>query len=244
MHRHRARVAVTIPVFNEEQCLSDTLTRLHTFLPCHSEFAWEVIIVDNGSTDRTAQIAQEVTNQRWEGRTRLVSLKEKGRGRALKSVWSNAKADIFAYMDADLSTELTALPSLIEPLSSGKYDLATGSRLLKPELTTRCLKRELVSRCYNRMIKFMFRTSFSDAQCGFKAITRSAAQRLLPQIEDTNWFFDTELLILAEAHAYRIFDLPVRWIERRQSHVNITRTVIEDLEGLWRLKRTLKPIVI
>ena len=143
-------------------------------------------------------------------------------------------------MDADLSTHLEALPKLIEPLISGQYDLATGSRLLEPKLTTRCLQREFTSRCYNLLIKLMFRTTFSDAQCGFKAITRSAAQALLPQVQDTGWFFDTELLLLAEKHGYRIFDLPVRWTERRTSHVHIFRTALEDIKGLLRLRRSLR----
>jgi hypothetical protein len=140
-------------------------------------------------------------------------------------------------MDADLSTELEAFPPMIEALVTGAYDLATGSRLLKPTLTKRCLKREVVSRCYNRLVKTMLNTHFSDAQCGFKAITRGAAAHLLPLVEDTGWFFDTELLALAERLGYRIFDLPVRWNENRDSHVKVLNTAKEDVRGLWRMRR-------
>src|SRR5882762_10221571 len=116
-------------------------------------------------------------------------------------------------MDVDLSADLSALPALIEALTSGEYDLAIGSRLLKPDLTERCLKRDIISRGYNLLVKAFFRTRFSDPQCGFKAITKAAARSLLPLVEDNGWFFDTELLVIAERLGYRIFDLPVRWVE-------------------------------
>lgn len=142
-------------------------------------------------------------------------------------------------MDADLSTDLSAFPQLIEAVATGSYDVATGSRLLKPELTTRGMKREVASRCYDALVKAMLRTRFSDAQCGFKALSRRAAQHLLPLIEDTGWFFDTELLVNAERLGYRIFDLPVPWVERPDSHVKIFRTALADLKGLTRLRRVL-----
>jgi hypothetical protein len=132
----------------------------------------------------------------------VLRLPLKGLGRALREAWIASQADILSYMDADLSSDLKAFPELVAKLSSGACDLATGSRLLRPELTTRSFKRELISRCYNRLIRLMFpNITFSDAQCGFKAITREAAQALLPQVEDTNWFFDTELLILSPLDA-------------------------------------------
>jgi len=167
-----------------------------------------------------------------------VHLDKKGRGRALKKVWSESHADILSYMDVDLSTDLAALPPLIEALISGGFQVAAASRLLKPSLTTRGFKREVISRMYNRLIKFSFHTSFSDAQCGFKAITREAASVLLPSLEDNEWFMDTELLIHAERVGYRIFDLPVQWVEDSDSRVKIWSTVIGDLRGIARLKKT------
>jgi hypothetical protein len=119
------------------------------------------------------------------------------------------------------------------------FDLAAGSRLLKPCLTTRGFKRELISRCYNRLVKAVFRTRFSDAQCGFKAITRPAAQALLPLAEDNGWFLDTELLVLAEKLGYRIFDLPVQWNDDPDSRVRIARTAWEDIKGIVRVRRNL-----
>jgi len=248
------RVSITIPVYNEEKCLANTLKRFHDFLSSRDfGWDWEIVVPDNGSTDRTLEVANQFRIQNSEFKMSAVRIPEKGRGRALKHVWLSSEADVLVYMDADLSTELEALPALVESVlpetkirggvgaGFNHYDIATGSRLLRPELTTRSVKREFISRCYNRLIKLMFPSvSFSDAQCGFKAITRSAAQALLPQVHDNEWFFDTELLILAQHQGYRIFDLPVRWTERRETHVKILRTAIQDIKGLLRLRHTLR----
>jgi glycosyltransferase involved in cell wall biosynthesis len=231
------RVNVTIPAFNEEACLSQSLERLHDYLATQLEMEWEIVVVDNGSTDQTEKIAAYFSQNR--SRVQVIHLGEKGRGRALKYVWSNTDAEILSYMDADLSSDLRAFPKLVGALASGQYQVATGSRMLRPALTTRCLKREITSRCYNFLVRAMFKPSFSDAQCGFKAITREAARVLLPQIADDGWFFDTELLILAERTGYGIFDFPVEWVERRESRVRIMETVFEDLKGLARLRRKL-----
>jgi hypothetical protein len=167
----------------------------------------------------------------------VLHLDEKGRGRAVKTAWNESKADILSYMDCDLSTDLAAFPPLIESMISGRFDVAVGSRLLKPSLTTRGIRRETISRGYNLLIKASFHTKFSDAQCGFKAITKRAAQELLPLVEDNGWFMDTELLILAEKLGYRIFDLPVRWKDDPDTRVKIWSTAIEDIRGLLRLRR-------
>ena len=229
------RVTITIPVFNEARCLYENMSRLHGFLNARNHTDWEIVIANNGSTDQTREIASRFSQEH--PKFRVVHLDQKGRGRALKEVWLKSDADILCYMDVDLSTELSAFPKLIEAVATGGYDVATGSRLLKPELTTRCLKREIASRCYNVLVRAMLRTHFSDAQCGFKAITRQVAQQLLPLIEDTGWFFDTELLVAAERKGFRIFDLPVRWIEGPDTHVKIFRTAMDDLNGLIRLRR-------
>ena len=157
--------------------------------------------------------------------------------RAVKKAWSESKADILSYMDCDLSTDLAAFPPLVEALISCGFDVAIGSRLLKPCLTTRGFKREFISRGYNRLMKLFFQAQFSDAQCGFKAITKEAASALLPLVEDNEWFMDSELLILAEKLGYRIFDLPVHWVDDSDSRVKIWRTALSDLRGLARLKR-------
>jgi glycosyltransferase involved in cell wall biosynthesis len=233
-------INITVPVLNEEAQLAENVGKLRTFLRGQTRFTWEIVIADNGSTDRTPEIAEELGRQWPEVRT--VHLAVKGRGRALREVWNESPAEILSYMDVDLSTDLEAFWRLIAPLAEGRYDVATGSRLLPTSQTTRCWKRELISHAYNRLVRVCFRTRFSDAQCGFKAITRKAAAELLPLVEDDAWFFDTELLVWAERCGYRILDLPVRWVEDCDSRVKILRTSWQDLRGLWRLRRSLAAI--
>jgi glycosyltransferase involved in cell wall biosynthesis len=232
------RVCIAIPVFNEEKRLRNAVVKLHPFLTRRLQVDWEIVIADNGSNDRTLAIAESLS-QEFPG-VRVVYLNENGRGGALKRIWSESDADILSYMDVDLSSDLESFPSLIEALTTGGYDVAVGSRLLNPGLTTRCFKREFVSRCYNLLVRSILGTHFSDAQCGFKALTRRAAQHLLPLVEGMGWFFDTELLVMAEKSGYRIFDLPVRWVENCDSRVKIFRTSIVDLKELLRLRRKLR----
>jgi glycosyltransferase involved in cell wall biosynthesis len=231
----RTHVNVTIPVFNEEEVLPHSIHALCRFLTDHCRFDWEIVIANNASTDRTRDVAESLAQQ-YE-RVRVCHLEQKGRGRALKKVWSESQAEILSYMDVDLSTNLFAFPPMVEALISGGFDLGIGSRLLKASTTKRSMRRESISRIYNLMVKAIFFTRFSDAQCGFKAITRRAALTLLPKVEDTGWFFDTELLIVAEKLGYRIFDLPVSWIEDLDSRVNIVQTAFDDVKGLVRVRK-------
>jgi glycosyltransferase involved in cell wall biosynthesis len=228
-------VNITLPVYNEEKALPSSIATLHAFVQKHCRFDWEIVIADNASSDRTYEIAEQLARQ-YTG-LHVVHLDQKGRGRALKKVWSESSADILSYMDVDLSSNLYTYPPLIEALISGGFDIGIGSRLLKASTTKRSLKREVISRGYNLLVKAFFFTKFSDAQCGFKAVTRAAAKELLPKIQDTGWFFDTELLVIGEKLGYRIFDLPVNWIEDLDTRVNILRTAVDDINGLIRIRR-------
>jgi glycosyltransferase involved in cell wall biosynthesis len=231
-------INVTIPVFNEELVLAPNIQRLTSFLEGHFADQYELIIADNGSTDGTLPIARELERQYRS--IRVLHIDQKGRGRALKKAWMESYADILSYMDVDLSTNIEFFPSLILPISSGAADICVGSRLLKSSATVRSIRREIISRCYNRLVKLLFRATFSDAQCGFKALSRPLADMLLPLVKDDGWFFDTELLLLSERMRYRICDLPVEWTEGRDSRVKIVNTAIKDLKGLWRLRRDFK----
>jgi len=226
-------VEVTIPVYNEERDLAPSIQKLHAFLKETAAFTSSIVIADNASTDRTWQIAQELERQC--SNVRALHIPQKGRGLALRTAWSQSQADIVSYMDVDLSTNLKFFPLLVHGIGIG-YDVAIGSRLLQASQTTRSLKRELISRSYNLLVKSLFFTRFSDAQCGFKALRRAVAQQLLPHIENDHWFFDTELLLLAEKHGFRIFEVPVEWIEDLDSRVKIVRTAIEDIRGLARMR--------
>ena len=226
-------VDIVIPVYNEEEALPRSIRVLAEFLKENLENPWQVIIADNASTDNTRAVSETLRDE-YPGVTYLF-LPQKGRGRALRSAWLDSAADIVCYMDADLSTDLSHLPELINSLDHG-YHLAIGSRLSRASKVTRSLKRELISRSYNLVIKAMFLTPFSDAQCGFKAMTRQAAQAIIPHVQDNNWFFDTEILIIAAKRGYRIKSVPVKWDDDPTSTVNVVKTASEDIRGLVRLR--------
>jgi glycosyltransferase involved in cell wall biosynthesis len=235
-----ATVDVIVPVYNEEQILPRSIPTLHDFLTSPSfPFDWRIVIADNASIDETPAVGQKLASE-YGGKVEYVRIERKGRGFALKQTWLASPMDIVSYMDVDLSTGLEAFPSLVGAIASEGYDVAVGSRLAAESEITRSLKRRVLTRGYNTIIKAMFRTRFNDAQCGFKAVSREAAQAIVPLIEDNNWFFDTELLILAEKMGYRVKDVPVRWVEDTDTRVKIAATVTEDLRGLFRL-RTGRP---
>jgi putative flippase GtrA len=228
---------VVIPVFNEETDLERCVVRLHEHLTHTFPYGFRITVADNASTDRTPEIAARL--EAGIAEVRACRLEEKGRGRALRTVWSHSDAPVLAYMDVDLSTDLNALLPLVAPLISGHSDLAIGSRLARSSRVVRGPKREFVSRAYNLILKSSLAARFSDAQCGFKAIRRDVAQRLLPMVEDTGWFFDTELLVLAERAGLRIHEVPVDWVDDPDSSVHVVRTAVEDLKGVWRVGRAL-----
>ncbi|MBC7264556.1 MAG: glycosyltransferase family 2 protein [Chloroflexi bacterium] len=228
------RVDVVIPVYNEEKDLPTSIETLHKFMTDNVSYDWRIVIADNASVDRTLEIAKALS-ERYP-RVKYIHLDQKGRGRALRKSWLESDADIVSYMDVDLSTNLDAFPPLIAALSTGVYDVAIGSRLLPASRVTRQPKREIISRIYNLLIKLMFRNRFSDAQCGFKALTRRAVQTLVPLVKDQAWFFDSELLLLAERKGFRIFEVPVEWVEDPDTRVKILSTAWEDIKGLVRVR--------
>ncbi len=229
----RTTLELVVPVYNEAVDLAASVRRLHDHLLQSMPFSWLITIADNASTDDTFRIARGL-EQELSG-VRATRLELKGRGRALKAIWATSQADVLAYTDVDLSTDLRALLPLIAPLISGHSDLAIGTRLARGSRVTRGPKRELISRGYNLLLKGALAASFSDAQCGFKAVRREVARRLLPLIEDDNWFFDTELLVLAQRSGLRIHEVPVDWVDDPDSRVDIIATALEDLRGIVRL---------
>lgn len=226
---------IVIPVYNEQFALADSVRRLHLHLHEQFPFPARITIADNASTDATPRIAAQLAAEL--AGVRVVRLEEKGRGRALHEVWSSSDAAVLAYMDVDLSTGLSALAPLVAPLISGHSDLAIGTRLGRGSRVIRGAKREFISRCYNLILKSTLAAGFSDAQCGFKAIRADVARRLLPHVTDTGWFFDTELLVLAERSGLRIHEVPVDWVDDPRSTVDIVATATADLKGIGRLLR-------
>ncbi|HWB37511.1 MAG TPA: dolichyl-phosphate beta-glucosyltransferase, partial [Rugosimonospora sp.] len=228
---------LVIPVYNEEVDLEPCVRRVHGYLSRAFPYPFQVTIADNASTDGTAALADRLA-ARVPG-VRAVHLPEKGRGRALHAVWSASRAPVLAYLDVDLSTDLAALLPLVAPLISGHSDVAIGTRLSRGSRVVRGPKRELISRGYNLLLRGTLAARFSDAQCGFKAIRADVARELLPLVRDTGWFFDTELLVLAERAGLRIHEVPVDWVDDPDSRVDIAATVLADLRGIWRLGRGL-----
>ncbi len=227
-------IEVTVPVYNEEKVLAASVRRLHSYLSENLPFRFAIIIADNASTDGTFAIAQQMSAELTG--LRAVHLDRKGRGLALRHVWGSSDADIVAYMDADLSTSLDAFLPLIAPLLSGHSDLAIGTRLARGAQVVRSFRREIISRTYNLLLRAVLSARFSDAQCGFKAGRTEVIRALLPQVEDDAWFFDTELLMLAQRKGLRIYQVPVAWTEDPDSSVDIVRTALADLRGVTRLR--------
>lgn len=233
----RPLIDIVVPVLNEEKILQKSITTLDEYMAKHLPYRYQITIADNGSQDKTLEIAKRLA-EKYQS-VRVVSLAERGRGRALKRVWQSSPADILTYMDVDLSTSLDDFLTMIQPLVAGEAGVAIGSRLMKDSRTSRGLKREFISRCYNSIIKWTSCTKFSDAQFGFKAIRRDVAAKFLPKIKDNEWFFDTELLIKTERAGVPIYEQPVTWIEDTDSRVKIVKTAVDDLKGLYRVNKEL-----
>jgi putative flippase GtrA len=229
-----AQVEIVVPVRDEERDLGPSVRRLVAYLGTSFPFRAVVTIADNGSTDRTPAVARALAAEF--GCVRAVRLEQSGRGRALRSVWTASEADVLAYMDVDLSTDLNALLPLVAPLLSGHSDLAIGTRLARGARVVRGPRRELISRCYNVLLHATLGVGFSDAQCGFKAIRADKARLLLPLTRDTGWFFDSELLVLAERAGLRIHEVPVDWTDDPDSRVRVVATALADLRGIARLR--------
>jgi glycosyltransferase involved in cell wall biosynthesis len=232
------RIDVVIPVYNEAHVLEASVRTLHAFLAAHVPQPCTVVIADNASTDGTLACARELAAD-LPG-LRVLRLEEKGRGRALRTAWLASDADVLSYMDVDLSTDLAAFPRLVSPIVEGRADMAIGSRLMPGARVRRQLRRELLSRGYNLTVRGLVGTAITDAQCGFKAISAGLAHRLLPRVVDHGWFFDTELLLLAEHTGERIVQVPVDWVEDTDSRVDILATVMADLRGLQRVRRSFR----
>lgn len=233
--RH-ATVEVVVPVYNEEPVLERSIRRLHDYLDTQFPFAWRIVIADNGSTDRTREVGRQLAVAL--DRVELFVVSAKGRGRALRETWSRSTADVVAYVDVDLSTGLTGLLPLVAPLVSGHSDVAIGSRLSEGSVVARGPKREVISRSYNLLLRTLFAVRFRDAQCGFKAVRSDVARRLIPVVRDDAWFFDTELLLLAEHNGLRVHEVPVDWVDDPDSRVDVRSTAMDDLRGVWRVLRT------
>ncbi|GAA4922438.1 hypothetical protein HD597_009150 [Nonomuraea thailandensis] len=228
-----ASVDIVIPVLNEERALPGCVRTLARFLDAGFPLPWRITIVDNGSTDGTWRVATTLAGELEQVHARRLDIR--GRGAALRAAWQESPADVVAYMDVDLSTDLDALFPLVAAVAGGHSELAVGTRLAPGARTRRSLRREVVSRGYNALLRHGFGVRFSDAQCGFKAARTDVVRPLMRKVRDDSWFFDTELLLLAEHNGLRVHEVPVDWIEDADSRVKVVRTAVDDLKGLARV---------
>jgi glycosyltransferase involved in cell wall biosynthesis len=229
-------VEVVVPVLNEERVLAHSIHTLHAFLAEHLPYDWTVIIAENGSHDNTLDEAHRLASELPQVRVLTTTLP--GRGRALRAAWTGTAADVVCYTDVDLSTSLEHLRPLVEAILHGGYDIAVGSRRLPDSRVTRSWRRRMISHGYNLLLRAALGVRFSDAQTGFKALSRRVVREVLPDVRDESWFLDTELLVLAERRGYRIADLPVTWVEDDDSRVKVLQTAWDDVCGVVRLWRS------
>jgi glycosyltransferase involved in cell wall biosynthesis len=235
VNANRQTIEIVVPVFNEEATLERNVELLLDYMRREFPFRFSIVVADNASTDTTPLITSMLAAQHDE--VAALRLESKGRGLALRSAWLASGADVLSYMDVDLSTNLESFLPLVAPILSGHSELAIGTRLARHAHVRRRVKREVLSRGYNGLIHAAFGAFFSDAQCGFKAIRADVARSLVPRIHDDGWFFDTELLLLAERLGLRVHEVPVDWIEDLDSRVDVPATIAGDLRGLWRMRR-------
>ncbi len=228
-------VDLVIPCYNEERTLASSVDTLRAWCGEHLQYRWRIVVADNASTDTTLAVARRLATEDPDG-IAVLHLDRKGRGRALKRAWLESRADAMCYMDVDLSTDLAMISPLLSGVLEEGYDVAYGSRVSRGSDIERSLKREINSRGYIAFIKLLFWTKFADAQCGFKAIGRDTAQQLLPHVEDGEWFFDTELLVMAEKGGWKLKEVPVRWVEDPDSRVNFPQDVIKMARQLIKLR--------
>jgi glycosyltransferase involved in cell wall biosynthesis len=235
MNAREQLVDIVVPVFDEQRTLVPNVEALLAYLRAEFPCRYRIVVADNASADATPSIGRELAERYPE--VDYLRLETKGRGLALRIAWLTSDANVVSYMDVDLSTNLESFLPLVAPVLSGHSELAIGTRLGHNAHIRRRLRREVLSRGYNLLIHAAFRAKFSDAQCGFKAMRADVARALVPLVRDDGWFFDTELLLLAERNGLRIYEVPVDWIEDLDSRVDLTSTIAGDLTGLWRVRR-------
>lgn len=234
------RLIIAVPVLNEEAVLERTVRQMAAAAAGLRDVDAEVVIVDNGSDDATPEIGRRLADE--VPSVRYVRIGERGKGRAIRHAWSGADADVYAFMDADLATDLSALPALVE--GAANDGVAYGSRFHPDAVVERSFLRRAFSSGYRAAVRVLLATSVNDAPCGFKAVSRRVVRDVLPEVRDDRWFFDTELVVRAERAGVPVVEVPVAWkeheVEGRRSKVNALGLSVEYLRHILRLRKDLR----
>jgi len=237
------KLNITLPCYNEERILKSNILRVFNFLKENvASDDWQIIIANNQSTDKTGQIGEEL-EKKFES-IKHLEIFQKGKGVAIRESWQRFPADIYIFMDTDLATDLEALPRLIRAVKEEKFNVAIGSRFHPQSKVKRKLVRKIISFSYNLLRKILIGSKITDAPCGFKAVDKKIIQNILPQVKDEQWFFDSELVILAEKGGYKIKEIPIKWEDIREkedkSKVNTISLSLDYFKKLIKLKKRLK----
>ncbi len=241
------QVSIVLPAYNEARRIRETVNKVIEAAE-KMGYDYEIIIAEDGSTDGTDKIAAEIakTNDKV---VHLHSDERLGRGRALMNAFEHAKGDIVVYMDVDLSTSLDHLKELVDSIAVEGYDVATGSRLLKESKAERPLKRDLASKVYNLLVRLMLGSKIRDHQCGFKAFKKDVILDIGKKVKDNHWFWDTEVLVLAQKLGYKVKEIPVVWKHGGETKVEFGKDVVYMFSQILRMwfdekKRSKKYLVI
>ncbi len=227
-------LSIILPAYNEAKRIESAVERIMEFM--NSNFQdFEIIIAEDGSTDGTDKVAEKLA-EKYGFVRHLHSDERLGRGKALNNAIKRSEYEFVIYMDVDLSTDLKHVNDIYEALKAG-YDIAVGSRLLKSSRAKRPFTRDLSSRVYNFLVRALLKSGIHDHQCGFKGFRKSRIADILDSIADNHWFWDTELLVLAQRKGLKIKEIPVTWEHGGESKVSILNDSIYMLRNIFRIMR-------
>ncbi len=231
-------LALVVPAFNEARRLDQTLPKMLDYLRRHRPGS-ELLVIDDGSTDETAQLTETIIAQHPEVTARLVrSPRNRGKGHAVRQGLLATDAPIALFSDADLSTPLAEMPRVLGPIETGEYDVVFGSRALNRKLIgqRQSWQREQGGRVFNGLVRLATGLPFSDTQCGFKAFRMEAARPIIERAEIDGFGFDVELLFLAQKAGLRLLEVPVRWDHNEGSKVHLVHDSLRMLREIMGLR--------
>ncbi|MBD3359736.1 MAG: glycosyltransferase [Candidatus Buchananbacteria bacterium] len=229
------KILLALPVYNEEKVLEKSVLKLYNYFKNNIKDDWQIVIVNNASIDKTKKVADSLAQKFL--KVDSLNLEDKGRGNALKNVWQKYEADIYAYCDIDLATDIFAFKKLFNSIINGSANIAIGARYIKGSQTKRTLNRLIYSKVYIFLVRLFFPTKIKDFQCGFKAVDKKTVSEILPLVKDKEWFFDTELLLIAEKNDFKIKEIAVQWKENPETKVKFIRTIYDYIENLIKFKK-------